>query len=67
MVPRVVGGVWGGDLGVGWLPSAREAVIGPGARAHHTRPSNRAHAPPTTHNTNHTNPDAALAQASLHR
>jgi hypothetical protein len=48
-------------------PAGSWTEIRPGARAHHTRPSNRAHAPPTTHNTNHTNPDAALAQASLHR
>jgi hypothetical protein len=41
--------------------------IRPGARAHHTPTSNRAHAPPTTNNVNHTNPDAALARASLHR
>ena len=38
-----------------------------GARAHHIHTSNRAHAPPTTNNPNHDNPDAALAQASLHR
>jgi hypothetical protein len=37
------------------------------ARAHHTRPNARAHAPPTTDNSNHVNPDATLARASLHR
>jgi hypothetical protein len=31
-----------------------------GARAHHTRTSDRAHAPPITNNFNHVNPDAAL-------
>ena len=41
--------------------------IRPGARAHHTPTSDRAHAPPTTNNLNHTNPDATLAEASLHR
>jgi len=41
--------------------------IRPGARAHHTHPSNRTHAPPTTNDSNHVNPDAALAEASLHR
>ena len=41
--------------------------IRPGARAHHTRTSDRAHAPPNTNNLNHTNPDATLAEASLHR
>ena len=41
--------------------------IRPGARAHHTRPSDRAHAPPTHNHFNHVNPDAALAGASLHR
>jgi hypothetical protein len=38
-----------------------------GARAHHTPTSDRAHAPPATHDFNHVNPDAALAKASLHR
>jgi hypothetical protein len=38
-----------------------------GARAHHTPTSNRAHAPPTTNNLDHINPDATLADASLHR
>jgi hypothetical protein len=38
-----------------------------GARAHHTHTSNRAHAPPTTNDFNHINPDATLAEASLHR
>jgi hypothetical protein len=38
-----------------------------GARAHHTRTSDRAHAPPITNNFNHVNPDAAFAEASLHR
>jgi hypothetical protein len=41
--------------------------IRPGARAHHTRPSDRAHAPPTHEHLNHINPDDALAGASLHR
>jgi hypothetical protein len=31
-----------------------------GARAHHIHTSNRAHAPRTTNNPNHDNPDAAL-------
>jgi hypothetical protein len=35
--------------------------------AHHTHTSNRAHAPPTTNSINHVNPDATLAEASLHR
>jgi hypothetical protein len=38
-----------------------------GARAHHTRTSDRAHAPPITNNFNHVDPDAAFAEASLHR
>ena len=41
--------------------------IRPGARAHHTPTSNRAHGPPTTNNLDHINPDATLADASLHR
>jgi hypothetical protein len=41
--------------------------IRPGARAHHTRTSDRAHAPPATNDFKHVNPDAALAGASLHR
>ena len=41
--------------------------IRPGARAHHTRTSDRAHAPPTTNDFNHINPDATLAEAPLHR
>ena len=41
--------------------------IRPGARAHHTRTTNRAHAPPTTNDFHHINPDAALAETSLHR
>jgi hypothetical protein len=38
-----------------------------GARAHHTHTSNRAHAPPTNNTIDHINPDATLAEASLHR
>jgi hypothetical protein len=38
-----------------------------GARAHHTRTSYRAHAPPHRPNFPHINPDAALVGASLHR
>jgi hypothetical protein len=41
--------------------------IRPGARAHHTRTSDRAHAPPTTNNLNYINPDTTLAEAPLHR
>jgi hypothetical protein len=41
--------------------------IRPGARAHHTHTSDRAHAPPATNDSNHFNPDTALAEASLHR
>jgi hypothetical protein len=41
--------------------------IRPGARAHHIRTSDRAHAPPATNDSNHINPDAALAGAFLHR
>jgi hypothetical protein len=41
--------------------------IRPGARAHHTPTSDRAHAPPDHPNHNHVNPDATLAGASLHR
>ena len=41
--------------------------IRPGARAHHPRTTDRAHAPPNHNHFNHINPDAALAGASLHR
>jgi hypothetical protein len=41
--------------------------IRPGARAHHTHTNDRAHAPPTTNDFKHINPDAALDGASLHR
>jgi hypothetical protein len=41
--------------------------IRPGARAHHTPTSDRAHAPPSHTYFNHVNPDAALAGAPLHR
>jgi hypothetical protein len=41
--------------------------IRPGARAHHPRTSDRAHAPPATNDSNHFNPDAALAAEPLHR
>jgi hypothetical protein len=47
-------------------PAGSRTEIRPGARAHHTRTSNRAHAPPTTNDV-HINPDAALAETSLHR
>jgi hypothetical protein len=48
-------------------PAGSWTEIRPGARAHHTPTSNRAHAPPANTNVNHVNPDAALAKASLHR
>ena len=44
-------------------PAGSWTEIRPGARAHHTHPSNRAHAPPTTNDLNRTNPDAALDEA----
>ena len=48
-------------------PAGSWTEIRPGARAHHTRPSDRAHAPPADHHVNYNNPDAALARAPLHR
>ena len=38
-----------------------------GARAHNTRTTNRAHAPPASRSTHHVNPDRALDAWSLHR
>jgi hypothetical protein len=48
-------------------PAGSWTEIRPGARAHHTRTSDRAHAPPATNDLNNVNPDAALDGASLHR
>jgi hypothetical protein len=41
--------------------------IRPGARAHHLRTTDLAHAPPSQQDLNQFNADAALAGASLHR
>jgi hypothetical protein len=38
-----------------------------GARAHNTRTTNRAHAPPANRSTHHVNPDRVLDTWSLHR
>ena len=48
-------------------PAGSWTEIRPGARAHHTHTSDRAHAPPNHTNLNNINPDAALDGASLHR
>jgi hypothetical protein len=38
-----------------------------GARAHHTRTANHAHAPPANRSSTHTTPDPALDARSLHK
>jgi hypothetical protein len=48
-------------------PAGSRTEIRPGARAHHTYTSDRAHAPPDPSKFNNVNPDAAFARASLHR